>query len=140
MADPIQLRLDLAGTEEIQEAQKPEGPNGRANKLNAKDRAFHDWYRFVLSFPPHLVREYINKFALNQKSIIEQDIELCEQRFPHLICRAIAAKSIEDNLIVLFEFEQTDDGIKVSSEKHYRLVEPNELSSEELQSYAMRQN
>ncbi len=25
---------------------------------------FHNWYRFVLSFPPHLVREYINKFDL----------------------------------------------------------------------------
>ena len=34
------------------------------NKLNQIDRAFHDWYRFVLSFPPHLVREYISKFEL----------------------------------------------------------------------------
>jgi hypothetical protein len=27
----------------------------RHNKLMGEDRAFHDWYRFVLSFPPHLV-------------------------------------------------------------------------------------
>jgi hypothetical protein len=26
---------------------------------------FHQWYRFVLSFPPHLVRDYISKFGLN---------------------------------------------------------------------------
>jgi len=71
---------------------------------------------------------------------IEQDIDLCAQKFPHLICRAIAAKLMEDNLIALFEFEQTNEGIKVSSEKHYRLVEPNELSSEELQSYSARQS
>jgi DNA modification methylase len=28
------------------------------------DRAVHDWYRFVLSFPPHLVREYVRRFNL----------------------------------------------------------------------------
>jgi DNA modification methylase len=38
--------------------------NGIANKLDNNDRQFHDWYRFVLSFPPHLVREYIDKFGL----------------------------------------------------------------------------
>lgn len=36
----------------------------RINKLRIEDRAFHDWYRFVLSFPPHLVRNYIEKFEL----------------------------------------------------------------------------
>ena len=39
-------------------------PNGRANKLDARDRAFHDWYRFVLSFPPQLVRRYLDDFDL----------------------------------------------------------------------------
>ncbi len=71
---------------------------------------------------------------------IEQDLELCTLRFPRLICRAIAAQFMEDDLIALFEFEQTDEGIKVSSEKHYKLVKPNELSPEELQSYSVRQN
>ncbi|MDQ2985467.1 MAG: DNA methyltransferase [Armatimonadota bacterium] len=33
------------------------------NKVNVEDRAFHDWYRFVLSFPPHLVRHYLDSFA-----------------------------------------------------------------------------
>ena len=32
------------------------------NKLRTEDRAVHDWYRFVLSFPPHLVREYLDRF------------------------------------------------------------------------------
>ena len=35
------------------------------NKLRLKDRAAHQWYRFVLSFPPHLVRNYVGKFDLN---------------------------------------------------------------------------
>jgi len=38
------------------------------NSLNFKDRAFHDWYRFVLSFPPHLVRDYISDFNLGGDS------------------------------------------------------------------------
>ena len=35
------------------------------NKLRLNDRAAHQWYRFVLSFPPHLVRDYVAKFGLN---------------------------------------------------------------------------
>ncbi|MGO8676856.1 MAG: DNA methyltransferase [Limisphaerales bacterium] len=34
------------------------------NKLRIEDRAAHDWYRFVLSFPAHLVRTYINRSGL----------------------------------------------------------------------------
>jgi len=70
MVTPTQLKMGFAGMEEIQETKKPELSNGRANKLDPQDRAFHDWYRFVLSFPPHLVRDYIGKFGLNQKSVI----------------------------------------------------------------------
>lgn len=40
------------------------------NKLYSDDTGIHDWYRFVLSFPPHLVREYINKFQLNSNHTI----------------------------------------------------------------------
>jgi DNA methylase len=32
------------------------------NQLRHDDRAAHDWYRFVLSFPAHLVQEYLEKF------------------------------------------------------------------------------
>ena len=32
---------------------------GRNNRLFAEDAPVHEWYRFVLSFPPHLVREYL---------------------------------------------------------------------------------
>lgn len=34
------------------------------NRIRPSDKPAHDWYRFVLSFPPHLVRDYINKFGL----------------------------------------------------------------------------
>ncbi|MDE3089261.1 MAG: DNA methyltransferase [Chloroflexota bacterium] len=44
--------------------------NELANKLNIQDRAFHDWYRFVLSFPPHLVRDYVEKFSLSGEQVV----------------------------------------------------------------------
>jgi len=37
--------------------------NGVANKLQDDDGAAHRWYRFVLSFPPHLVRDYLEDFG-----------------------------------------------------------------------------
>ncbi len=39
--------------------------NGAANRLSIEDRPVHDWYRFVLSFPAHLVRDYLGKFQIS---------------------------------------------------------------------------
>ncbi len=47
---------------------KGELPSNRkveTNKLLPEDRPAHDWYRFVLSFPPHLVRNYLQQFAMD---------------------------------------------------------------------------
>ena len=44
--------------------------NAEANKLSSEDRAAHDWYRFVLSFPPHLVRDYVNRFGLGRNDVL----------------------------------------------------------------------
>ena len=43
-----------------------------------------------------------------------------------------------DDVIALFEFEQSDQGIRVSAEKHYRLARADELSADELRSYQQR--
>ena len=40
------------------------------NKLRTEDRAVHDWYRFVLSFPPHLVREYLDRFDVQHSHTV----------------------------------------------------------------------
>src|ERR1700678_340983 len=37
--------------------------SGDDNRLRPADRAIHQWYRFVLSFPPHLVRTYLERFG-----------------------------------------------------------------------------
>lgn len=41
--------------------------NGEINRLLDQDRPAHDWYRFVLSFPPHLVREYAERFGIRRQ-------------------------------------------------------------------------
>lgn len=69
---------------------------------------------------------------------IEQDFAVCAAKFSGLICRPIATQFMGHALIALFEFEQTDEGIRVSAEKHYRLVSPGELTPEELESYQRR--
>ncbi len=40
------------------------------NKLRIEDRAAHDWYRFVLSFPAHLVRDYISRFEVGPTGLV----------------------------------------------------------------------
>lgn len=69
---------------------------------------------------------------------IEQDFALCASKFPTLICHPIAAQSMANNVIALFEFETSDDGVKVASEKHYQLVAPDEVTSELLDLYKIR--
>ncbi len=48
----------------------PHISNGQANNLSDTDLPAHDWYRFVLSFPAHLVREYLNRFDLGPKDCV----------------------------------------------------------------------
>jgi SAM-dependent methyltransferase len=52
------------------ESTGPGRTNGTANKLLAADEPFHDWYRFVLSYPPHLVRDYAERFELTNGCVV----------------------------------------------------------------------
>src|SRR5262249_15629914 len=40
------------------------GRPGNCNNLQRDDLPVHGWYRFVLSYPPHLVRQYLKAFEL----------------------------------------------------------------------------
>ena len=42
----------------------------QSNKVRKEDNPFHNWYRFVLSFPPHLVKYYLDKFGLDDNSLV----------------------------------------------------------------------
>ncbi len=41
-----------------------------SNRIRSEDMAAHRWYRFVLSFPPHLVRDYVERFSLARGAIV----------------------------------------------------------------------
>jgi len=69
---------------------------------------------------------------------IEQDLAVCEARFPLLICRPIAAQFMSGDLIALFACERGTTGIAISAEKHYRLVPPEEVTAADLDSYRTR--
>ncbi len=57
---------------EIHEAasKPPLTRNGANNALQKEDLPVHGWYRFVLSFPPHLVRRYISAYGLNNHDLL----------------------------------------------------------------------
>ena len=69
---------------------------------------------------------------------IEQDISLCAERWNALICRPVAARMMGNDTIALFEFELQADDVKIVSERHYQLVEPEQMTTEDLRSYRQR--
>ena len=69
---------------------------------------------------------------------IEQSYAMCASKFPGLVCRPIGAQSMESALIALFEFDAAQGEIVIVSERHYRLVPPEDVSPEELQAYQTR--
>jgi len=69
---------------------------------------------------------------------IEQDLAVCTHKFPSLVCRPIAAQFMEDSVIALFEFERTDEGVCIASEKHYKLVPPEKVTEADLSAYRSR--
>ncbi len=69
---------------------------------------------------------------------IEQDSALCVHKFPSLICRPLAAQFMQDEVIAMFEFEEGEKGLGISSEKHYKLVPPEEVTEADLEAYRNR--
>lgn len=66
---------------------------------------------------------------------IEQDYGVCAHKFPSLVCRPVGTQFTHDDVIVLFEFEQDENGVGILSEKHYRLVPPDEVTDDDLAKY-----
>ena len=70
---------------------------------------------------------------------IEQDLALCDEKFPELIARPIAAQFMDQGSIALFEFGRDTDGqVLKLAEHHYRLVPEHEMSAEDLKLYRNR--
>jgi hypothetical protein len=69
---------------------------------------------------------------------IEHDFALCEAKFPAFICLPMAAQFMTDDLIALFSFTKTDQGVGLDEEKHYRLVPPDRMELEDTEDWPNR--
>jgi hypothetical protein len=70
---------------------------------------------------------------------IEQDVALCADKFPALVCRPLGAQFMAEDVIALFELQiDTDNELKIVHEKHYKLVPPDEVTDEDLKTYRQR--
>lgn len=80
------------------------------------------------------------KGGSDQLSVIQakQDIACCQQRFPALICRAVSAQFMSDDVIALFEMALQDGSVKIHEEKHYKLVPASQITQADLSEYARR--
>jgi hypothetical protein len=67
----------------------------------------------------------------------QQDILCCAEKFPNLICRAVSAQFMSEGRIAMFELAAQDGEIKVVDEKHYQLVSAKNISTQDLQQYAV---
>jgi len=87
---------------------RTEGQNGfdkadrEDNKLKLADRTAHQWYRFVLSYPPHLVRDYVTKFGLGARHRVLDPF--CGTGTTLVECKKLAIPSVglEANPVVHF--------------------------------------
>jgi hypothetical protein len=66
---------------------------------------------------------------------IEQDIALCEEKFPNLQCRAIAAQFMTGDVIAMFEFAMSEGEVRKVAERHYKLVPADKITHAELKQY-----
>ncbi len=72
------------------------------NKLRPQDRAVHDWYRFVLSFPPHLVQKYLDQFGVEAGNTVLDPF--CGTGTTLVECkkRGVGSAGLESNSIAHF--------------------------------------
>lgn len=69
---------------------------------------------------------------------IEQDIAVCAEKLPSLICRPVGLQLMRDDLICLLSFEQDGEDIRVVSERHYQLVPADAVTADDLVQYRRR--
>lgn len=91
--------------------QQPDG--NELNRLLEGDLPVHDWYRFILSYPPHLVRQYIEKFQTKPGMVVLDPF--CGTGTTLVECMKLGINSvgIEPNPVVHFAASvKTDLNIK----------------------------
>lgn len=67
----------------------------------------------------------------------EQDMAVCEQKWPTMICRPVSAQFADDGRIALFELTLQDEQVRVRREAHYKLVPSADITAKDLASYEL---
>lgn len=67
-----------------------------------------------------------------------QDLAYCVEKYPRLVCRALAAKFMSGGTIALFELTIDGDFVKIVQERHYDLVPEGNITEAELDDYNIR--
>lgn len=63
------------------------------NQTQTHDQPFHSWYQFVLGFPPHLVRTYIEKFGAQPRNHLVLD-PFCGTGTTNVECKKLGIDSL----------------------------------------------
>ena len=67
----MQRRVAGHGSSIVFDSSRRRRPSGsETNRCHKEDRPIHEWYRFVLSFPPHLVRSYLDRFQVDHRNFV----------------------------------------------------------------------
>ncbi len=63
---------------------------------------------------------------------VRQDLEFCKHSYPILTPRAVAVQFIDAEVIAMFELVFQGEELRVFDEKHYRLVNGDDISADDL--------
>lgn len=69
---------------------------------------------------------------------VDQDVDLCADKVPSLICRPVGTQIMQEGVIAMFEFETVGEDVKIVAEKHYQLVAPEQVTQDDLARYRRR--
>lgn len=75
-----------------------------------------------------------DKLGISQ---IEQDLALCAEKYPELICHSIACQFVTRDIVAMFEFAIEEQRIVKVNERHYKIVEATEISGDDLRAYSL---
>ena len=75
-----------------------------------------------------------DKLGISQ---IEQDLALCAEKYPELICRSIACQFVTRDIVAMFEFAIEEQRIVKVNERHYKIIEATEISGDDLRAYSL---
>ena len=77
-------------------------PSSRAQDRSVHEWSVHEWYRFVLSFPPHLVQDYLDRFGMRPGNTVLDPFAGTGTNLVECKKRRIASVGIESNPMAQF--------------------------------------